>query len=280
MSYLASGVKATFWAGPGVVYWAMRIRPLSDIHLEFGDFEPPPVDADVVVLAGDIGAGTRGVLWANRTFPKTPVVYICGNHEYYGGYLPDTTHALRAAANPNVHVLQHEAVAIDGVVFAGVTLWTDMALNKSPRRASMSLRRGMVDYKAIQVNPAADLPGTPPDSPARMLRPSDTIRFHHDGKRWLEQVFEQIHEPLVVVTHHAPSPKSLLLGDKGVIRAAYASQLESFVEASGAKLWLHGHTHKFSDYRLGETRVMCNARGYVGSPAVGFQPELVVEIDA
>lgn len=256
----------------------MRIRPLNDLHLEFGEFEPPPVEADVVVLAGDIGAGTRGVLWANRTFPDTPVIYVCGNHEYYGGYLPDTTQALKAAAAPNVHVLQHDVVEIDGVAFAGLTLWTDMALNHSPRRASMSLRRGMVDYKAIQVNPAADLPGTPADAGARMLRPSDTIRYHHEGRRWLEQVFEQVSQPLVVVTHHAPSAKSLLLSDKGIIRAAYASNLDDFVAASGARLWLHGHTHKFSDYQLGDTRVVCNARGYVGSPAVGFQPDFVVEV--
>jgi len=60
----------------------MRIHILSDLHLEFGDFDPPRTDADVVVLAGDIHVGTRGVAWARERFHPTPVL---GNHEYYSG---------------------------------------------------------------------------------------------------------------------------------------------------------------------------------------------------
>jgi len=37
----------------------MKIRVLSDLHLEFRDWVPPESDADVVVLAGDIHVGVR-----------------------------------------------------------------------------------------------------------------------------------------------------------------------------------------------------------------------------
>ncbi len=63
----------------------MRIRVLSDLRLEFADWCPPKVEADIVVLAGDIHVGAKGVEWVRRSFPSTPVVYVPGNHEFYGG---------------------------------------------------------------------------------------------------------------------------------------------------------------------------------------------------
>ena len=62
----------------------MKIQIYSDLHLEFARFDPAPSDADVVILAGDIDIKSRGVSWANDTF-QCPVIYVCGNHEYYGG---------------------------------------------------------------------------------------------------------------------------------------------------------------------------------------------------
>ena len=56
----------------------MRIHVMSDLHLEFGEFTPPETNADVVILAGDIHLGTRGIEWAQRTFGDKPVIYIAG----------------------------------------------------------------------------------------------------------------------------------------------------------------------------------------------------------
>ena len=47
----------------------MKMRVLSDLHLEFQDWNPPDVEADIIILAGDIHSGTRGVEWARRHFP-------------------------------------------------------------------------------------------------------------------------------------------------------------------------------------------------------------------
>jgi len=73
----------------------MKIRILSDLHLEFQQWSPPKADADVVVLAGDIDVGIRGVEWARRSFPSSPVVYVPGNHEFYRCHMQDL--AARAA---------------------------------------------------------------------------------------------------------------------------------------------------------------------------------------
>ena len=61
----------------------MKIRIFSDLHLEFFDFNPAEVSADVVVLAGDIQNGHYGLGWARKTFPDTAIVYVIGNHEFY-----------------------------------------------------------------------------------------------------------------------------------------------------------------------------------------------------
>jgi predicted phosphodiesterase len=60
----------------------MRIRVLSDLHREFGTVDLPDVAADVVVFAGDIDRGIKGVVWARQAFPGTPVLYVAGNHDH------------------------------------------------------------------------------------------------------------------------------------------------------------------------------------------------------
>lgn len=75
-----------------------RLRIFSDLHLEFFAWTPPPAAADVVVLAGDISVGVHGLQWARRQFPDTPVVYVPGNHEFYGARLPDAIEDLRVQA--------------------------------------------------------------------------------------------------------------------------------------------------------------------------------------
>ena len=67
----------------------MRIHLLSDLHNEFSSFVPVLLDCDLVILAGDIDLKSRGVEWAKKTF-SVPVLYVPGNHEFYGGHLTHT----------------------------------------------------------------------------------------------------------------------------------------------------------------------------------------------
>jgi len=85
--------------------------------------------ADLVILAGDINLGTKGIDWIKATIADIPVIYVLGNHEYYKGSYPKTLNAIRnSVSDTNVHVLENKAVTIDDVTFHGATLWTDFAL--------------------------------------------------------------------------------------------------------------------------------------------------------
>jgi predicted phosphodiesterase len=248
----------------------MRLHVLSDLHLEFGPWSCPEVAADVVVLAGDVHTGTRGVAWAARAFAGRPVVHVAGNHEFYGQALPRHLDKLReAAAGTDVVFLEDEAVAIGGVRFVGCTLWTDMALRGEPHAAALDAELMMNDYRRIRVDPRY-----------RRLRAVDTVARHHASRRWLAAALaEPFAGPTVVVTHHAPGARSIPARFDGhPANPAYASDLEALVCDSGAALWVHGHIHHPCDWRAGATRVLCNPRGYPDQPSPAFDPELVVEV--
>jgi predicted phosphodiesterase len=248
----------------------MKLHILSDIHLEFERFAPPPTAADVVVLAGDIWLGPRGVEWAARTFER-PVLYIAGNHEYYGGHFPNTlTKMRRVAQGSNVSVLDAEQVVLGGVRFLAATLWTDFAITGNAVMAQLAAQQAMTDYSRIRA------------AAYRHLRPSDTREAHRAAGSFLRAALAQPFDgPTVVVTHHAPSPQSIaarFLDNPTHLNAAYASDLEDLMGPPVA-LWVHGHTHSSADYWLNGTRVVCNPRGYIPyEPNPQFDPGLVVEI--
>jgi predicted phosphodiesterase len=248
----------------------VRLHVLSDLHLEFGPVPLPDVDADAVVLAGDISVGLRGIDWASRTFAGRPILYVPGNHEYYGHTYPRFLEKMRTRAlELGVVLLSDGAVTIEGVRFLGATLWTDYELTGDRRLAEATAQDVMVDFKTIRVEPSF-----------RRAGPRDAQLWHIQSRRWLERELSTPHTGgTVVITHHAPSPRSLdAVRPRHPIDAAYASDLEALVERSGADCWVHGHTHRCVDYRLGATRVVSNQRGYPDEPVERFNPALVVEV--
>jgi hypothetical protein len=213
----------------------MRLHILSDLHLEFEPFTPPTVEADVVILAGDIGTGRNGLKWALTTFPDRPVIYVLGNHEFYGQKLRKLIRELQEMADgTNVHLLENERCSIGDVVFLGATLWTDFALNGNPVVSEVVAQTEMNDYRRIRTLPRYS-----------RLRPSDTRRLHMQSRQWLEdQVFGLKGRKVVVVTHHAPSRESVPPAfDGDPCNPAFASDLSRFIVESEARLWVHGHIH-------------------------------------
>ena len=49
------------------------------------------------------------------------------------------------------------------------------------------------------------------------------------------------------------------------------------IEERGPDLWVHGHVHRHSDYQVGRTRIVCNARGHMDEKT-GFIPGMVIEV--
>ena len=219
----------------------MRLHILSDLHIEFGNFEMPETNADVVVLAGDIHIGTKGVEWARKTIKGKDVIYVIGNHEYYRGALPKLTDKIKnLAVGTNVHILENDAIAIEDVNFLGCTLWSDFQLLNNLDISVITAAKKMNDYTLIRHNPAY-----------RRLKPSDTGIIHRNSRKWLEKQINSTRVSnikTIVITHHAPSIHSVPDRYKNdYLAAAFASNLEGFISDSGIELWVHGHIHNPSD---------------------------------
>jgi predicted phosphodiesterase len=268
----------------------MRVLVLSDLHLEFGTFQPPdPSTYDVVVLAGDIHHGASAVHWARRpsTFGAKPVILVPGNHEFYGSERTSTLDLMRLhAQDTNVHVLDRDELIVRGVRFLGATLWTDFKLDAgrgiSVAEAMFESTRGMNDFTGSIRERSED------PSCNRLFIPSDAMREHELSRYWLLERLKAAAgctdgRPTVVVTHHAPSARSMdQLYEGNALNPCFMSELpvEFFQHAA---LWIHGHTHSSSDYLHHRTRVLANPRGYLLRSGArendAYRSDLVIEID-
>jgi len=253
----------------------MKLNVLSDLHLGQGELAPPANDADVVVLAGDIARPAEAVAWALRL--EKPVLYVPGNHEFYGGSIDGSAGELaRLCEGTPIHLLDDEALLIGNVRFLGSTLWTDFMLfgDGPARQAAMDeALRFMRDYSRIRCREAL------PD----LLTPPDSVSLFRRHAAWLAGELARPHDgPTVVVTHHAPSRASIHPRfEASLLNACFVSDLEHLMGAARVQLWIHGHTHDSFDYVLKGTRVVCNPRGYARGGVnenAAFYPHFSVEI--
>lgn len=264
----------------------MKIQVLSDLHLEFGvPFEAPHNDADVIVLAGDIHSHTHGLTWAasQPAFAGKVVLYVPGNHEFYGAEyvglrreLYRTARVLREAGH-KIHLLDCNAIEIGRVRFLGTVLWTDYKLfGEASKWQCMREARQINDHHLISyVAGRSQLDNYSLGS--SLFLPEHAARFHARARAWLtEQLSQPFAGKTVVITHHSPSRKSVAARfDADILSAAFASSLDDLVVQ--ADLWVHGHMHDCFDYEIGDCRVVCNPHGYPGE-RTAFRPSLVIEL--
>jgi len=247
----------------------MKLHILNDLHIEFEDFTPPETDADIVILAGDIGVGIGGLQWAEAQFPDRPVIYVPGNHEFNHHDIA-LIDELKAQAPAHIHVLNDDQVVIDGVRFLGSILWADFALFGEADKffAMQAARQRMTDFSIIQNH-------------GQCFTPEDAIRLHNGSRDWLAAMrTESFDGKTVVVTHHAPSSQSVHPRyARDLLTPAFASNLENLMEGERVALWAHGHMHESFDYEIYGTRVVCNPRGYAPEALnPDFKPDWVFEI--
>lgn len=265
----------------------MKIQLASDLHLEFLNRDPnrshsgtssqachfqmeriiaPVPGADVLVLAGDIANGVHGLqlfsYWPSHP-KRVPIIYVAGNHEFYGHSMELMRTKMKyAAALNNIHYLENESIVINGVRFLGATLWTDYRLNIN------CTQRHLMDHAQARLNDH------------RLIQTASGCRFsaddalaqHEIGRAWLLQELQAPFEgKTVVVTHHGCHPLSVnarFAGDK--LNAAFVSNLTELLFK--ADLWLHGHVHDGVDYKVGRCRVVANPAGYIRQRNV--EPEM------
>lgn len=225
----------------------MRLRILSDLHLEFhrdggrtfieGQRD---VGYDVLVLAGDISTlnGLPSVMeWFRDAAGTRPILWVPGNHEYYGASVSSMQDFLARWADPLLHGLDNRVVVLEGQRFVGSTLWFSHSGGWDP------LDDRLNDF--FQIDGFRKWVG----DHARA-----SVTFLH----------ENVREHDVVVTHHLPHPRSVHPRFEGdPLNRYFLNDVSEIVERVGASLWIHGHTHVSLDYRVGRTRVLCNPFGYL-----------------
>lgn len=244
----------------------MKLLVYSDLHLDLYplklQLDPNFLKTiDVVVLAGDITEGTKGLPWARETFPDKAIVYVDGNHEFYGQNWDKHGDAMRELAREHeIQYLEKDAVTIGGVRFLGCTLWTDFALHGADTKleAMSTARQRMSDYKRIKISPQPELYW----QRKHRLFPAMAARRHQESRQWLEEQLSQGDpQNTVVVTHHAPHLQSIPEDfAEHPLSPCYASNLDGLM--GRASTWIHGHIHDSVDYRVRGTRVVSNPRGY------------------
>ena len=280
----------------------MKIKLVSDLHLEFSDVDIPNNGCDVLILGGDIliaqdlhdhprqsWVESKQYLWKNgqmrpehadrfrnflercsKNFPH--VVYVAGNHEHYHGTWYKTLEYLREECNywPNIYFLNKDVKVIGDYAFLGCTLWTD--LNKGNPTTMHMVSNMLNDHRLIR----NDKQGY------RRILALDTIERHKEHLAWLKETVPK-YEKVVVVGHMGPTYKSVhaKYKDDIHINGAYCSDLSEFIlDNSNIKLWTQGHTHHAFTYKVGETLVACNPRGYEGyEPDSGWSKDLIIDLD-
>jgi predicted MPP superfamily phosphohydrolase len=260
----------------------MRVNLMSDLHLEFADLVLP--GGDVLILSGDVCEAKNIkkdhyhkdlVLLEHERKDQRPdrfyrfleeecskysqVVYVMGNHEHYGFQVQKTYNQIASQLPDNVYLLENQTHTIEDVTFVGATLWTDM--NKGDALTRMHLRNYMNDYRQITMFNEAK-------SAYHRMIPEYTEEQHWKSRNFIRETVEgKPDQKFVVVTHHAPSKASIKPRYQGdhLTNGGYSSDLSEFIlDNPQIKVWTHGHTHDTFDYMVGETRVLCNPRGYAG----------------
>jgi predicted MPP superfamily phosphohydrolase len=248
----------------------MKISVMSDLHLEFAPMDLP--GGDVLLLAGDIAVANK--LRKDRTDNQalkaqkvasdffyteckkySKVYYIMGNHEYYGGYINDSSSIMRDfLEGTNVNVLENTIVELGDWSLFGATLWTNY--NNNDPMSKQVAQRGLNDHVYIK-----KIYG-PPSYHVMNFTPDDAYNSHEKTMKVLELALT--HKPTIVMTHHAPTYKSIHEKyGSDPLNDAYASNLSEFIlDHPNIRYWFHGHVHSSFDYMVGDCRVIANPRGY------------------
>ncbi len=295
----------------------MKVALCSDIHLEFGPISLENTEgAEVLILSGDICVAndlrerdTYNVMGEHNKSNKfhtffqeccarfPHVIYIAGNHEHYHGDYATTISILRERLGylVNLHVLEKEYVEINGVCFAGATLWTDM--NKEDPNTLYGIKGYMNDYRIIHnsndvVHYKTPVYGRKEDGSMdydnvvsmefhtrfAKFSPEESVKDHKAALQFIkDSIASRLDMPWVVCGHHAPSKLSTKpqYEDDVMVNGAYSSNLTEFIlDHPQIKLWTHGHTHHNFDYMIGSTRIVANPRGYINYEAQADNFEL------
>lgn len=236
----------------------MKVFICSDLHTEFlqpieqwGMFKKFP-DVDGLIIAGDLS--TKKYLADNIAYlcnKYENVIYVAGNHEMYNSSFSEIESLLSKIKLSNFHWLNDSTCTINGTKFLGGTLWfRDDPLNQL-------YERQLSDFSYIE---------------------DFRNEVYKRNKKTIGVLTKQMDENIVVVTHHLPSYKSVNEKYKGdQLNRFFVCDMENLVLKKQPKIWIHGHSHDSCEYMIGNTRIICNPKGYP-QERNNFDCNLIIEI--
>lgn len=250
----------------------MLVKLLSDLHLHGNNpFRYTDHGEYVCILAGDISEGMHGVNWAKNNIPDhIKVIYVPGNHEYYGQDYTILNSKFRDfnKTNSHVKVLNNASVVIGNVEFVCSTLWADFDLYNNQPLHALAWARGLNDSRWIANN-------------GKLISSQDFIDWNKEALEFISSAAHQVRPPdmaRVLVTHYCPefSVAPNYRGD--ALTPGFATKIPHDIHGA-FDYHFHGHTHSSMNYELPYgTKVICNPKGYGYENGGSFNEELVLDI--
>lgn len=242
----------------------MRIRVISDIHIDINKNDKPyNFEEDFVICCGDIsGDRISTAEWIQNNVKMG--IAVGGNHLGYNDISFDEkdslTYSIKFLQNKfnksPVYFIENQTVEIDDVIFIGCILFTDFKLFNNEELCKMTAIKALNDFRYVKIIK---------NNKIKLITATDQQVLHKASRDFIEKVCSNNpNKKIVVISHHAPSYKSIPAQYKNsMLSAAYASNLEDIIEKyDNLKLWCHGHMHENCDYEMYGTRIICNPRGY------------------
>jgi len=230
----------------------LKVRILSDIHLDHGS-NPTVVNEgeNILVIAGDLcnnfnrDEGVEFIRQYLKTDRDVVVLYVLGNHEYYGGTIAEVENFWNGHADCRLVIFGKDVkkfvYTFSGKTyrFVGCTLWTDLKNGQLLDKAAdclndFSFIRDFTDNQRLYLN------------------------LHVNAISGLKQSLSTEQDLTIILTHHPPFENSVVryFQDPDLDRLFY-SELKYLLQPN-IRYWIHGHVHSSCDYIIENCQVVCN----------------------
>ncbi len=261
---------------------SVKVAIASDLHLApFSskyrrEFLDPSLEPDIIILAGDIAEGRYSIQTIHETadrFPSAEIVFVAGNHEFYGGCHSEVLRELRAAFEccSRIHFLENARIEVEGLTILGCTLWSDFSILGEPELAMREAEKYIADFTYIKT-----------DNHNRFT-PSDAARLFQGSYEFLDDNLANSNPATTIVVTHFPPGMSSHNPDFHVapLSAYFQANTEYLIDTYQPALWVYGHNHHSTDFYIDATRVVSNQLGYPSEPKfiTGFDPLKIIEFE-
>ncbi len=244
----------------------MKIYYASDIHSEYLRYPDIPrldIAADAIVFAGDIGVADQTTEFLEavaEAYPHTQLVWVAGNHEFYGTDLDAQLYEFRqhAASHPRIHFLENDRLQLGEVTFLGCTLWTDFtALGEPLASQCLAHSQRLADFFYIYTRQGK-------------FTAADAITRFRQSHHWLETELAACDPQKTVVISHFPPCREARHGEipEDYLAAYFQANARDLIERFQPRYWVYGHNHWSDRFFIGDTLLTSNQLGYPREPGV------------